>query len=57
MSDDTDKESKTEEATERKVSDALEKGNVPYSRETALFASLLGILGVLTFFVVNPVRI
>ncbi|MGU3496903.1 flagellar biosynthesis protein FlhB [Xanthobacteraceae bacterium A53D] len=56
MSDDTDKESKTEEASEKKISDALEKGNVPFSRETTLFASLLAILAVLTFFVINPVR-
>ncbi|GGF47836.1 flagellar biosynthesis protein FlhB [Azorhizobium oxalatiphilum] len=57
MADDTDKESKTEEASEKKISDALEKGNVPFSREAALFAGMLGILAVLTFFVINPVRV
>ncbi|WP_029005588.1 flagellar biosynthesis protein FlhB [Azorhizobium doebereinerae] len=57
MSEAADKESKTEDASEKKISDALEKGNVPFSRETALFASLLGILAVLTFFVINPVRV
>jgi flagellar biosynthetic protein FlhB len=32
MSDDTDKESKTEDATEKKIRDALDKGNMPFSR-------------------------
>jgi flagellar biosynthesis protein FlhB len=50
MSEDTDKESKTEEASEKKVNDAIEKGNVPVSREAAIFASLLGILVSLSFF-------
>src|SRR6187399_2480117 len=39
-----DKESRTEEATEKKVADALEKGNVPRSRDIPVFASMLGIL-------------
>src|SRR5690242_17820898 len=51
MAQDTDKESKTEEATEKKISDAIEKGNTPFSRETSLFASLVGILIVLAFIV------
>lgn len=50
MSDDDDKESKTEEASEKKISDAVEKGNVPFSREATLFASLLGIFASLSFF-------
>jgi flagellar biosynthetic protein FlhB len=44
MSERNDKESKTEEPTEKKIADAIEKGNVPRSREMAVFASLLGIL-------------
>ena len=44
MSERNDKESKTEEPTEKKIADAVEKGNVPRSRELATFASLLGIL-------------
>jgi flagellar biosynthetic protein FlhB len=44
MSEETDKESKTEEPTEKKISDAVDKGNTPFSREASLFASLLGIL-------------
>ena len=44
MADNSDKESKTEEPTEKKVADAIEKGNVPRSREMSIFASLIGIL-------------
>src|SRR5919198_722035 len=36
--DDTD--NKTEEATEKKIHEAVEKGNVPFSKEAATFASL-----------------
>lgn len=43
MADD-DKDSKTEEATGKRISDALEKGNVPVSREAAMLGSLLGML-------------
>lgn len=55
MSDAPDKESKTEEATEKKTRDALEKGNVPFSREASTFASLLGIFVITSFFIVNNV--
>ncbi len=51
MSEDADKESKTEEATEKKISDAVEKGNIPLSREMTVFVSLVGILGTLAFLV------
>jgi flagellar biosynthetic protein FlhB len=51
MSDAPDKESKTENATEKRISDAVEKGNVPHSREAPIFASLVGILLVLVFLV------
>ncbi len=44
MSERGDKNSRTEEPTEKKIADAIEKGNVPRSREMAVFASLLGIL-------------
>ncbi len=57
MSEDQDKESKTEEASEKKISDAVEKGNVPFSREATLFASLLGILAILAFFVAAPTKL
>src|SRR3989442_4315945 len=51
MADNGDKEGKTEEATEKKISDALEKGNTPFSREAPLFASMVGILIVLALIV------
>ncbi|MBL8581416.1 MAG: flagellar biosynthesis protein FlhB [Rhizobiaceae bacterium] len=51
MSDSTDKESKTEEATEKKVRDAVEKGNIPSSREALLLASFAAILIYLVFIV------
>lgn len=44
MSDTHDKESRTEEATEKRINDAIEKGNVPFSRETVTFGSIAGIL-------------
>lgn len=53
MSNREDKESKTEEATEKKVRDALEKGNVPFSKELPTFASLLGLLVISSFFIVD----
>lgn len=55
MSEEADKESKTEQATEKKTRDAIEKGNVPFSREASTFASLLGIFIVTSFFLVNNV--
>ena len=42
MSDD-DKDSKTELPTEKKIQDAVEKGNTPFSREITIFASTLAI--------------
>jgi flagellar biosynthetic protein FlhB len=50
MSQREDKDSRTEEATEKKIADAVEKGNVPRSREISVFASLLGILAAAAFF-------
>jgi len=51
MADDsTDKDSKTEEPTEKKVRDAVDKGNVPFSKEVPIFASFLAILIFVIFF-------
>jgi hypothetical protein len=55
MAGQDDKESKTEEATEKKIRDALEKGNVPFSKELATFASLVSLLIVMSFFAVDGV--
>ena len=53
MAGSDDKDSRTEEPTERKIADAIEKGNVPRSRDLSIFASLLGIL-VAAAFAVGP---
>ena len=50
MAEDTDKESKTEAPTEKRVRDAIEKGDIPFSREAPVFASILGFLLALAFF-------
>jgi flagellar biosynthetic protein FlhB len=55
MSEAPDRESKTEEPTEKKMGDAREQGNVPYSREASTLASLLGILIVASFFLASGV--
>ena len=49
MSDDQDPDSKTEEATEKKLHDAVERGVVPFSREVSILASLAAILIVMVF--------
>ncbi|PWL17332.1 flagellar biosynthesis protein FlhB [Falsochrobactrum shanghaiense] len=49
MSDDADKESKTEDATEKKISDALDKGNMPFSREAPILAGVVSFLVIAVF--------
>ena len=44
MSDQEDQESKTEEASEKKVRDAVERGNTPSSKEAPIFASIAATL-------------
>src|SRR3954449_9363427 len=44
MSEAPDKESKTEEGTEKRVRDSVEQGKVPISREVSVLATLLGFL-------------
>src|SRR5438552_339287 len=53
MADEPDKDSKTEEPTEKKVRDAFERGFVPISREAATLASLLGILVIMSLVLVG----
>ena len=53
MSEGADKDSKTEEATEKKISDAIEKGNLPFSREVPILASIIAFL-IITVFVAVP---
>jgi flagellar biosynthesis protein FlhB len=44
MSDEQDQDSKTQEASEKKIRDTVEKGNVPVSREVPVLLSLVSIL-------------
>lgn len=53
MAEETDKESKTEEATEQKIRDALDKGNMPFSRETPILAGVVSFL-IIAVFVAAP---
>lgn len=55
MSDATDKDSKTEEATEKKVRDTIEQGKLPHSRETAILASFVAILVFTVFYAKDAV--
>ncbi|WP_048647412.1 flagellar biosynthesis protein FlhB [Nitratireductor soli] len=50
MSEGADKESKTEEATEKKIRDSVDKGQLPFSKEIPVFASFLAILAFTIFF-------
>lgn len=50
MSDTADRESRTEEPTEKRLSEAVEKGNVPFSREAVNFGSFLALYVVCAVF-------
>jgi flagellar biosynthetic protein FlhB len=50
MSESADKDSKTEDATEKKIRDTVEKGKLPSSREAPILASFLAILVFAVFF-------
>ena len=56
MSEAPEKESKTEEATEKKIRDSVEKGKIPVSREASIFASMIALLLILSFLTVDGVR-
>ncbi len=49
MADD-DKESKTEAPSEKRISDAIEEGNIPFSRELTTFASTVALYLFFVFF-------
>jgi flagellar biosynthesis protein FlhB len=55
MAEAPDKDSKTEEATEKKRRDSVEQGNVPFSREAATLASLLGMVIIASFFLASHI--
>ena len=50
MAESADKDSKTEEATDKKIRDAVEKGQLPHSKEAAILASFVAILIFTVFF-------
>lgn len=50
-----DKDSKTEDPTSKKLSDAANKGNVPFSREITTFASTVAIYVFVVFFAADGV--
>ncbi|MBJ3778676.1 flagellar biosynthesis protein FlhB [Acuticoccus mangrovi] len=56
MSEKPDSSERTEEATPKKIEDALKKGQTPFSREAPAFASLLGILVVLGILAAEQTR-
>ena len=49
MAQQGDRESQTEDATEKKILDEVEKGNIPVSREAAVFATMLALLAIAAF--------
>jgi flagellar biosynthetic protein FlhB len=44
VSDEPDQESKTEQATEKRIRDSLEKGNIPFSKEAVTLGSIAAML-------------
>ena len=50
MSEKPDKESKTEDASEKKIRDTVEKGKLPFAREAPIFASFTAIMLFAIFF-------
>jgi flagellar biosynthesis protein FlhB len=51
MSAEVDQEDKTEQPTEKRLHDALERGQIPFSREAPLFASLSAAFVALAFLI------
>jgi flagellar biosynthesis protein FlhB len=51
MADDEDADSKTEEASEKRINDALEKGNTPVSRDAVTAAGFLSLLLCMSFLI------
>lgn len=55
MADDQDRDSKTEEPTEKKIRDTVEQGKLPSSREAPILASFLAILASVMFLMPSEV--
>lgn len=56
MSDEPDKDSKTEDASEKKIRDTIEKGQLPFAKELPVVGSFLAIL-VFMIFIAKPATI
>jgi flagellar biosynthetic protein FlhB len=50
-----DKESQTEQPTEKRIHDALNQGNIPVSREAIIFSSFIGMLITFVFLIKDKV--
>jgi len=50
MSDTHDRDSKTEQASDKRIQDSIEEGKVPVSREVAVLMSFGGLLCAMIFF-------
>src|SRR5262245_30631682 len=55
MAETADRDSKTEEPTEKKIRDAVDKGQLPHSKEAAILASFAAILIFTVFFAKDSV--
>lgn len=55
MAESDDQDSRTEEPTEKRLSDAIEKGNTPTAREAILFGSFTSLLCVCMFMSAGPI--
>ena len=55
MAEAAEKDSKTEDATEKKIRDTIEQGKLPHSREAALLASFVAILVFTVFYAKDAV--
>jgi len=56
MAETSDKESRTEEPTEKKVRDSLEQGKIPVSREASIFASMAALMVIMSFLIAQGVQ-
>jgi flagellar biosynthetic protein FlhB len=56
MAQQADRESRTEEPTEKKIVDEAEKGNIPVSREASFFAFTLAMLAITAFMAKDLLR-
>lgn len=56
MAQQADRESRTEEPTEKKILDEFERGNIPVSREASIFASVAAMLAIAAFMAKDLLR-